>query len=335
MSAEPNLQQLLLTQVKNNLPPGSSMVDELADLLGISNDSAYRRMRGEKEFSVGELQKVCRHFRISFDALAGVQSGAILFRNVALEDQRFDIREYLRSIIADLEKVAAFDDGHIIYMSKDLPVMQLFQIPEVAAFKTFFWMKTMAGFSALDKVKFGLDELDAEISDLGNRILELSTKIPTMEVWSEETIVSIISQIRYYWQMGLFEAKDDAFFLCQKLNTLLDHVASEAEHGFKYLCGGNAGGKAGNYKLYVNDLVLPDNTIYVKMGESQAVYLSHNVMNYLATTDRTFCERTSAMMQNLIKRSTLVSQVAERERNVFFRKMKGKVKGVMDLIGNE
>jgi len=36
------------------------MADEVAELLNISNDSAYRRIRGEKLLYFGELKKTLR-----------------------------------------------------------------------------------------------------------------------------------------------------------------------------------------------------------------------------------------------------------------------------------
>ena len=41
-------QYLFFQQLKSQLPPHKALVDEVASLLGISNDSAYRRIRGDK-----------------------------------------------------------------------------------------------------------------------------------------------------------------------------------------------------------------------------------------------------------------------------------------------
>ena len=69
MSQEPNLQQLLFQQIKVKIPENLSFVHEIAELLEISYDSAYRRIRGEKELSLEELVKLGVRFEISLDAL--------------------------------------------------------------------------------------------------------------------------------------------------------------------------------------------------------------------------------------------------------------------------
>ena len=60
---EPNNSQLqFFLHIKALLPGHVSFVDEIADLLNISNDSAYRRIRAEKAISFEELHKLCAHY---------------------------------------------------------------------------------------------------------------------------------------------------------------------------------------------------------------------------------------------------------------------------------
>jgi hypothetical protein len=54
--AETDLQKELFVLIKHTLPSHISLVDEIADLLDISYDSVYRRIRGEKPISLNELK---------------------------------------------------------------------------------------------------------------------------------------------------------------------------------------------------------------------------------------------------------------------------------------
>ena len=64
MENPPSVQQIFFQHVKDHLPAHLSLVDEIAELLNISIDSAYRRIRGEKAISFEELRTLCSHFRI-------------------------------------------------------------------------------------------------------------------------------------------------------------------------------------------------------------------------------------------------------------------------------
>jgi hypothetical protein len=66
---QPGVQQIFFRHIKASLAGHLSLVDEVADLLNISNDSAYRRIRGEKLLSFEEIQILCTHYKISLDQL--------------------------------------------------------------------------------------------------------------------------------------------------------------------------------------------------------------------------------------------------------------------------
>jgi hypothetical protein len=67
--SEANLQKELFQHIKNSLPPNISMVDEIAELLSLSYDSVYRRIRGEKPVALDELKVLCEHFHLSCKAI--------------------------------------------------------------------------------------------------------------------------------------------------------------------------------------------------------------------------------------------------------------------------
>jgi len=79
------LQTLLFHQIKEKLPQHLSLVDEISELLEISYDSAYRRIRGEKVLSMGELNKVSQHFGFSVDALFNLKSNNVVFKHVPIQ----------------------------------------------------------------------------------------------------------------------------------------------------------------------------------------------------------------------------------------------------------
>ena len=70
-----NLQQDFFQEIKQNMPAHLSMVDEVANLLNISTDSAYRRIRNEKTLSLEETKILAGHFKISLDYLFNLQTG--------------------------------------------------------------------------------------------------------------------------------------------------------------------------------------------------------------------------------------------------------------------
>jgi hypothetical protein len=83
------LQIQIIQQLKTKIPSDKSVVDELATILDVSTDSAYRRIRGEKLLTIDELHKLSIHFKLSVDQLFGLQADEFLFAGKFLSHKIF------------------------------------------------------------------------------------------------------------------------------------------------------------------------------------------------------------------------------------------------------
>ncbi len=314
-------QELLFNQIRQNLQPNISLVDEIADLLDISNDSAYRRIRGEKALSIRELQILSKHFGISIDLLFNLKSGSVVFNNFPIGPEGNDIKDWLKAILVDMQRIHSAKEKEIIYAAKDPPLFHYFHIPEIAAFKMFFWQKTLLHFPEFADKKFSLHEIDEEIQHLGMQSLLKYVKVPTIELWNEDTFIIAFSQMEYYWVSDLFERKEDVYILCDKFSLWIQHLQKQAELGFKYIYGTEPDGIEESFKLYVNDVVLNDNSIYVKMDDRCVTYLTDNVLSLLITANPDYCKQKEIYLRGLCQESNLISHVNAKERARFFNRL--------------
>lgn len=141
-----NIQKEFLQNIKQSIHPGLSFVDEIAEVLSVSNDSAYRRIRGETPLTIQEAEKLCLHFGVSIDSFLGIKSNIVTFRYRSLNPLSFDFGAYLNNILLDLQRIDSFAERDIIYMAKDIPLFYLFLFPELASFKIFFWQRSLCNF---------------------------------------------------------------------------------------------------------------------------------------------------------------------------------------------
>ena len=321
MNQDQNLQQILFQQIKTKIPENLSFVHEVADLLEISYDSAYRRIRGEKELTMDELYKLSQRFEFSLDALLGIRAGNVVFRKFSLTPREYYIKDWLMTILTDIRNIHQAHEKEIIYAAKDPPIFHYFHFPEIAAFKFFFWEKTIFDFPEYEDKKFRLDDLNPEIVELGNNIIRSAIKVPTIEIWNEDTFRIFMRQLEYYWISGYFEKRDDMLNLVDKMEKWVRHIQKQAELGFKYAYGQPAEGIPNSFMMYENEVVLNDNTIFVRMGENTATYLTFNQISLLVTRDPSFCASIENYMRGLMKKANLISVSGEKERNRFFNKL--------------
>jgi len=160
-----------------------------------------------------------------------------------------------------------------------------------------------------------------EIINMGRQLLSVSNKIPTIEIWNEDTFNITLRQIEYYKVSGYFEKNDDILNLCDKLLKWVDHMRKQAECGFKYLYGEPAEGLENTFSMYENEVVLNDNTILVKSDGPTTVYLTFNTLSLLITQSAAFCENVDNYFNKLITKSNLISVSGAKERNRFFNKL--------------
>lgn len=326
------VQKLLFQQIKEILPDHLSLVDEVSDLLNISYDSAYRRIRGEKSISIDEVQLLAGKFALSVDSLFNLKSENVIFRHFPIVPPHIGVKPWLKKVFEDLRKIQGSQEQEIIYAAKDPPIFHYFQFPEIGAFKMFFWERTIFQFPQHKDKKFTLRYLDDEIRDIGERILATSIKIPTTEIWNEDTFNITFKQIENYWVSGLFESKEDIYILCEKLKLWIKHIKKQAELGYKYYYGTEASGNEGSYRFYENEVVLNDNTIFVKTNKFTATYLTYNVLSLLLTSDPSFCQGVENYLKGILKESILISSVNAKERNRFFNRMVYKVEQFQSTI---
>lgn len=315
-------QHLFFQHIKSLLPSHMSMVDEIAELLDISNDSAYRRIRGEKPITLEEIKILCVHFKISLDHLLHLNSESIIFSGKLADPKTFNFESYLQNFLEQHMVINTFKERELLILPKDVPVYHYYLYPELAAFKYFFWMKTILHYPDYSKAKFDISQLSQGLLITGEKILAEYNKIPSTEIWNVENINTTLRQIEYYKETGVFKSTDDVLKIYDCLEKILDHVELQAETGFKMTASGNNPIQGAPFNLYINDFILGDNTYMPILNNTKIVYLSHCFLNYMSTSNLEFAEYNYKHFQNVLHKSTLISIVGEKERRRFFNRMR-------------
>ena len=323
------LQQQLFTHLKEKLPPHLSLVDELEDLLDLSPDSVYRRLRGEKPITLGELKKICVHYHLSLDQLLQLNTDSVVFRAPDLEKKNFPFVDILNSILGQLKYMNSFKKRQMLYLCKDMPIWQFYLFPELAAFKTFVWAKSIHNDPAYAGKLFSLEEFMFEdCFAIGQQIIREYNQMPSIELWNEESINSTLNQVRFYKDSGGFKYPGDVKTIVDSFQQTLDHLRLQAEQGVKFMPGDSTVLHKAPVQLYVNEVVLGNNTILAELDESRLSFIPYNVFSYMLTGDLRFNESIFSGFHTLRSRATLISGTGEKERNRFFSFLLDKVNGL-------
>lgn len=320
------LQQQLFRHLKESLPAHLSLVDELCHLLDLSADSVYRRIRGEKPVTLIELKQICEHYHISLDQLLQLKNDSVLFQAPGITHHTIPFADHMRGMLEQFKYFNSFKQREIYYLCKDAPFWYFYLFPGMAAFKTFFWAKTINNEPALANKSFSLEEYPIEdCFAIGQQILEEHSLMNTVELWNLESIHSSINQIAYYRDAGIFRNKEDLTAVVESFIQMLDHLQAQAAKGVKFMPGATDVAYKGPIQFYVNELILGNNTILLNLEDKKLSMITYSVFSYLITRDDRFAGKVFDTFNTLLSRSTLVSKSGEKDRNRFFNTLRDKV----------
>jgi hypothetical protein len=320
------LQINLFQYIKSVIPANISFVDEIADVLEISNDSAYRRIRGEKEITFDEIQKLSNRFKISIDQVLNLKNDGILFSGHFIDEGNFDFMRYLDEVqYASVNYIAGFKQKELFYFSKDISNFYYYMYPELASFKFFFWMKTILKFPAYAQSKFNAKEIQEQFFEKAKKIALVYVQIPSSEILNVENIQITLRQIEYYKDTGIFSSKAELDLLYTRLHEMVNHMEAICTAGKKFMPGQKPIQSDACVKMYVNDFVIGDNFFLAVVNDKKICFLNHNTVNFLTTQDEKFCEYSYSFLKNIINKSNLISEAGERERSIFFNLIRQRI----------
>lgn len=313
-----DIQTTLFQLIKQKNAGEDSLGNVLSDVLSISSDAVYRRLRNETALTIQEVKKLCVHYNISFDALCATGDGKVVFSYPPLDTFDFGLESYLEGILQAFHKLKQLSGGEIILSVNNIQFFQLLNFPQLMRFKLYFWAKTHLQMEEYKDQQFKHEKTSETAFSLGMEILQIYNSIPSKEIYDPEFMRGFLRQIHYYYTSHLFEDPSYALFLHDRILLLSSHLEAQANCGKKFMYGTQAPANGNNFEMYLNETINSDATFYYKGKELQGVYLTHNLMNYLETTDENYVNDSKLIIDKQLANSSLISLVNEKERNNFF-----------------
>lgn len=309
-----------------------NLAQEIAELLNVSETSAYRRISGETPLTIDELVKFASYYKLSIDGLLDLQNNSNKLVDFSWQYQNTkedSYESFLNWLLSDLNNLDT-SASQALFHAKDFPVFFNFVFPEIAAFKSFFWQKAFLHLHSFRSQKFSCKNLNENHITLGKAILKRYTEIDSKELWNDDIFNSVLRQVEYCYEAGYFHSNQDVITILDKLESLVYLFEEMAEKGYKFLPDEET--LTGKFDLYHNQVILGDNSMVISENGSMKVYISQNIIQGLVTSEKTFVENSFLMKTNLINHSLLLSNSGQKERTRFFQKLHLQVKNTRSFL---
>ena len=319
-------QNALFDLIKNELPENLVLIEVIAELLGISEQSAYRRIKGDKLLDFEEFVLLCNHFKIPIDTFVTITNDKYIQCRYTPMDLRNEKNylDYLREVLSNLEGVRSKPDGEVVLSAVDIPLFHYGSCRELVLFILFSWNSGVYGYTGTynDFVKeYDLSEILNQYDKIANHYLH----VPSTEIWTIRTIDRLVKLLGYHSEMGHFEDENFPVFLCEQLLKLINTLEQWTETGTK-----GADGKP--FKLYISEIHLSNTFIQFKKNGTTNCALKLFTINHFNITDPKFCQEAEQWLNNTTRRATLISGASERGRHKFFSRKRQKVNSLIDVI---
>ena len=315
-------QKTIFEIIKRQTQGQDSLGNVVGDVLSLSADAVYRRYRGETHLTIYELEKLCKHFNISLDSLFEINKNKVIFEFQPLNEFDFSMDLYLESMRKALLQIKEQKNPKIIILVNNTPIMQLLNYPHLVRFKLFFWAKTHLQVKELQDQKFKYEKISPESFNTGLDALKMYNSIPSKEIYDPELLRGFVREVYYYFESEQFEDPQYAIHILDLLDRFVDHLKAQAEVGKKFVSTTEPPASGNDFEMYHNETLNGNTTIHYKTDDYQGLYVGHNLLNSVYTTDKAYIDDTVSVLNKQMANSSVISSVNEKERNNYFSQVK-------------
>lgn len=308
----------LISAVKNKLPQGTNLANALMDLLFIGREAVYRRLRGEVPFTFAEATVISRKLDISLDSLAGNDDKGFAVVDVYFSYTQEDLSSY-RSMIqsqVDIYSKLGYDETAQLQVACNiLPFMLVYNYSGLSRFLLFKWLYQRGGIP--QGTNFGAFALPPDIEELHRQYITAVRNLNQVNcIFDHMVFDNLLSNLKYFFNIGLLD-NDDMALIKNDLLSMVDELEGIAVKGQFHT------GK--EVQLYISSVNFDCSYGHISGVNTHVAIIKICSVNLISSTEIKLFEQMKVWIDSLRKFSTLISQSGEMQRITFFNKQRASI----------
>jgi len=316
------MQEQFIKYLKAKSKDNTSFIEEVAFVLDIGYDAAYRRVNLKTNLSLEESVILARHYNVSLNKLYEVGNKNSIVVDLSPPFQNVEGLElYFRESHKNIESLVKLKSASISYSAKDIPFFHTLKDTYLTHYKIYVWLKDVNTDMAKSKISFEEfrksipDSLLESVYTLG----DIYNYISITELWNDYTIIGTLQQVLYYYESRLL-TKESALLICNDIEKVINQT--EKQTIMQSLVGSDNGAK---YNLYKTDLHTLNNTIMVQTAQQRIFFQPFTVLTYFKIEHKATCDLMYGFFEKQKMNSKLLVNSGEKDRTLFFLKMHQKI----------
>jgi hypothetical protein len=165
--------------------------------------------------------------------------------------------------------------------------------------------------------------------------LKIYNTIPTKEILDPDFLRGFAREIYFYFQSGQFEDPNYALYLLDVVDRFIDHLRAQVTVGKKFVSTTEPPASGNDFEVYYSETLNGTTNVLFSSDDFQGLYIGHNMMNSLFTTDKFYIEESQNILNKQMAISSIISVVNEKQRNIYFSGIKRMVDSYRQKIKTE
>jgi len=323
------MQEHFIKYLKAKSQNNTSFVEDIASVLDIGYDAAYRRVNLKTSLSLEESVILARHYKISLNKLFEVGSQNTILTEISPRpvDEK-GLEDWLTESFKSLYPLTQLKSASIIYSAKDIPIFHTLKDTYLSRYKIYVWLKDNDLNMTRNKISFDdfIKTIPDSLLQSAFKTGELYKNINISEIWTNTTINGSLQQVLYYYEAGLV-SKKLALLICDDIEDVFKNLEKQA---IQQVITGSKNKAV--YNLYLNEIHTMSNTIMVVTPHQKAFFSPFTVLSYFKVEHQPTCDLMYAYYQKFMSSSKLLVNTGEKDRTLFFNRMHRKINKLRDQI---
>lgn len=303
------------------------MVSHLSKWLHCTETAVYNKLNDRSKFTVEELVIICFKLQISLDSIiynSHVKSAKVNFFADGLKYKPRHFDDYINNIIGYYTKIKQLHNVKGFFLANEVPLFHFLHFPNLMYLKLYIWNKINWKIPSISNAyRFADFKNNHSLKQSIAVLRDLFHSFPNVEIWNPNMLENTISQFLYLKDVHIINDKDDLYYLKKEFEDLVTYLEELTLTGKKLA---NSKGQEMECNIYITDLTLGSEVILVKSDQSDMLFQQIDVPNYMQTTDQKMIKNQYDFFENIRKISTFITHAGEKERLIFFARMKQELK---------
>lgn len=297
----------------------------LIDILHLSKESAYRRLRNEVKFTLDEAAKLSLALNFSLDFIIG---------NTTLEKSVFDLNQlaiesddYYSNIFKKLDDYIDFvkqmqkdPTAKAMFALNSLPYTFYFDYENISRFKYYKWLYLSA--ASMGDIAYEETLLpDGLFEKQQSYVVEAKRIKQSVYIFDRNVFTSIKYDIEYFHCLGLI-SDEDVKVLKTELLEMLGRIEATAKNG-KFETGHDVA-------IYISSVDIEASYTHYEHSTDRYSHLRVYGISGVDTHSSTTSKKHKAWIESHKRYSTVISKSGEMQRIQYFNAQRKAIRSIVD-----